>query len=114
MTSLKNWIDELVLETTNDYEDIDLQVYTKNVTKNLESLLESKNRIKNSLLSSEVVEVNESTLNIPISSMLQIATKTFNSEFSNFNEEEKKEFKFFTSLSETDLKTVRLKSRRVL
>ena len=102
--TLKNWIDELVLETNNDYEDIDLQVYTKNVTKNLESLLESKNRIKNNLLSSREKEISESTLNIPISSMLQIATKTFNKEFSTLNEEEKKEFKFFTSLNETELK----------
>ena len=114
INSLKEWIDELVLETNNDYEDIDLQVYTKNVTKNLESLLESKNRIKKNLLSSEVVEVNESTLNIPISSMLQIATKTFNNEFSNLNEEGKKEFKFFTSLSETDLKTEIEKSKSLV
>jgi DNA-binding transcriptional regulator GbsR (MarR family) len=35
--------------------------------------------------------------------MLQIATKTFNNEFSNLNEEEKKEFKFFTSLDKTEL-----------
>jgi len=103
INKINQWIDQLVIENNNVYNDIDIQVYTKNVTKNLESLLESKNRIKKTLLSSEVVEVNESTLNIPISSMLQIATKTFNNEFSNLNEEEKKEFKFFTSLDKTEL-----------
>lgn len=101
---LSSWVNELVLEDTNNYNDIDLQVYTKNVTKNLESLLESKNRIRKTLLCSKEKEISESTLNIPISSMLQIATKTFNKEFSTLNEEEKKEFKFFTSLNETELK----------
>ena len=105
------WIDELVIENNNNYQDIDLQVYTKNITKNLETLIESKNRIKSTLLKSKVSEVSESTLSIPISSMLQIATKTFNKEFSNLNEEEKKEFKFFTSLNETELKNEIEKSK---
>jgi len=46
--------------------------------------------------------------------MLQIATKTFNKEFSNLNEEEKKEFKFFTSLNGTELKSEIDKSKNVV
>jgi hypothetical protein len=111
---LSSWVNELVLEDTNNYNDIDLQVYTKNVTKNLESLLESKNRIRKTLLCSKEKEISESTLNIPISSMLQIATKTFNKEFSTLNEEEKKEFKFFTSLNETELKDEINKSKTLV
>ena len=111
ISQLSEWIDELVIENNNNYQDIDLQVYTKNITKNLETLIESKNRIKSTLLKSKVSEVSESTLSIPISSMLQIATKTFNKEFSNLNEEEKKEFKFFTSLNETELKNEIEKSK---
>ena len=103
INSLRDWVNELVLENDNEYEDIDLHIYTKNVVKNLESLLESKNRIKKNLLSTEVKEVNESNLNIPISSMLQIATKTFNNEFSTLNEDEVKEFKFYTSLDNEEL-----------
>jgi hypothetical protein len=103
INKISQWINQLVIETNNNYSDIDIQVYTKNVTKNLESLLESKNRIKKNLLSNDIVEINESSLNIPISSMLQIATKTFNKEFSSLNEEEKKEFKFFTSLNKNQL-----------
>lgn len=103
INSLKDWVNELVLENDNEYEDIDSHIYTKNVIKNLESLLESKNRIKKNLVSTEVKEVNESNLNIPISSMLQIATKTFNNEFSNLNEDEVKEFKFYTSLDNEEL-----------
>lgn len=114
ITKLSEWIDELVIENNNNYGDIDLQVYTKNVTKNLETLIESKNRIKNTLLKNKVKEVNETTLSIPISSMLQIATKTFNKEFSNLNEEEKKEFKFFTSLNGTELKSEIDKSKNVV
>jgi len=103
INKISQWIDQLVIENSNDYNDIDIQVYSKNVTKNLESMLESKNRIKKNLLNTDVVEINESSLKIPISSMLQIATKTFNKEFSSLNEEEKKEFKFFTSLNKTEL-----------
>jgi hypothetical protein len=103
INKISQWIEQLVIENNNNYSDIDIQVYTKNITKNLESLLESKNRIKKNLLSTDIVEVNESNLNIPISSMLQIATKTFNKEFSLLNEEDKKELKFFTSLSKTQL-----------
>lgn len=103
INKISQWIEQLVIENDNNYSDIDTQVYTKNITKNLESLLESKNRIKKNLLSTDIVEITESNLNIPISSMLQIATKTFNKEFSSLNEEEKKEFKFFTSLSKTQI-----------
>lgn len=100
---LSHWVNQLVIESVNNYEDIDKQIYTLKITKNLESLLESKLRIKKNLLLNKTEEINSKTLNIPISSMLQIATKTFNTEFSSLTEEEKKEFKFFTSLNRTQL-----------
>jgi DNA-binding transcriptional regulator GbsR (MarR family) len=95
---LGEWIDSVLEENVNnEYEDIDKQVYTKNVVKNLESLIESKQRIKKNLMTTKVVGENVS-INIPLSSMLKIATNTFNKEFENLNEEEKKEFKHLTSL----------------
>ena len=95
---LSEWIDSILGEgVNNDYEDIDKQIYTKNVVKNLESLIESKQRIRKNLMTTKVVGENVS-INIPLSSMLKIATNTFNKEFENLNEEEKKEFKHLTSL----------------
>lgn len=97
---LNDWVDSLLSEDIgNHYVDIDHQIYTKNVVKNLEKLVESKIRIRKQLMSSEkkIMEENRK-LDIPLSSMLNIATKTFNKEFETLNEEEKKEFKYFTSL----------------
>lgn len=102
---LSEWVDSLLSEDIgNHYVDIDHQIYTKNVVKNLEKLVESKVRIRKLLMSTEEKVVNESRdLNIPLSSMLNIATKTFNKEFSSLNEEEKKEFKYYTELTGEDL-----------
>jgi len=95
---LSEWIDSILEEgVNNNYEDIDKQIYTKNVVKNLESLIESKQRIRKNLMTTKVVKENKS-VNLPLSSMLKIATNTFNKEFENLNEEEKKEFKHLTSL----------------
>ena len=102
---LSNWVESLLSENIgNHYTDIDHQIYTKNVVKNLEKLVESKMRIKKLLMLSEQKESDESqTINIPLSSMLNIATKTFNKEFSSLNEEERKEFKYYTELSGENL-----------
>jgi|AACY02.14.fsa_nt_gi DNA-binding transcriptional regulator GbsR (MarR family) len=95
---LSEWIDSILKESVNnDYTDIDNQIYTKNVVKNLESLIESKQRIRKNLMTTKVVKENKS-VNLPLSSMLKIANSTFNKEFKNLNEEEKKEFKHLTSL----------------
>ena len=50
----------------------------------------------------EVTKVTES-VNIPLSSMLKIATNTFNREYGDISEEEKKELKNLLSLSKTEL-----------
>lgn len=95
---LSEWIDSILGEgVKNNYEDIDKQIYTKNVVKNLESLIESKQRIRKNLMTTKVVKENK-LVNLPLSSMLKIATNTFNKEFENLNEEEKKEFKYLISL----------------
>jgi len=95
---LSEWIDSILGEgVNNNYEDIDKQIYTKNVVKNLESLIESKQRIRKNLMTTKVVKESRS-VNLPLSSMLKIATNTFNKEFANLSESEKKEFKHLTSL----------------
>lgn len=95
---LSDWIDNILKESVdNEYGDIDKQIYTKNIVKNLESLIESKQRIRKNLMTTKVVKESKS-VNLPLSSMLKIATNTFNKEFESLNEEEKKEFKYLTSL----------------
>ena len=89
LKELNMWISENVTKNvTNEYSDIDTVVYSKSV-KNLEKVLECKNNIKNLIgQNSENVTVSES-LNIPLSSMLKIATNTFNKEYGNISEEDK-------------------------
>jgi len=100
---LSKWIDDILKENvSNNYEDIDMQVYTKNVVKNLEKLIESKQRIKSRLLKTKITEQHKE-LNIPISSMLKIAANSFNKEYKNLNEEDKSELKFYTSLNKKSL-----------
>lgn len=100
---LSEWINDLLKEDVgNKYSDIDNQIYTKNVVKNLEYLLESKLRIKETLTTKKVVEESK-TLDLPVSSMLAIANKTLNKEIQTLSEEDKKELNFYTSLKGKNL-----------
>lgn len=100
------WVNEnFQSETINSYYDIDNIIYNKSL-KNLENVLESKNNIKR-LLKEKVKEntISES-MNIPLSSMLKIATNTFNSEFNEvLSEEEKEELKSLLTMSKSDITT---------
>jgi hypothetical protein len=99
------WISSIVLEESNNYKDIDNTIYSSSI-KNLESVLESKNKIKKILIS-ESKKLNESshTSNLPISSMVKIANQTLNNEFSNLNESDKVELNSILSLSIDEVKT---------
>lgn len=100
---LSEWINDLLKEDVgNNYKDIDKQIYTKNVVKNLESLLESKQRIRKSLLTKKVTNESKS-IDLPISSMLKIANKTLSKELQTLSEEEKKELNFYTTLKGKNL-----------
>lgn len=100
---LSEWINDLLKEDVgNNYEDIDKQIYTKNIVKNLESLLESKQKIRKTLITKKPV-VETKTLDLPISSMLKIANKTLSSNLPPLNEEEMNEFNFYISLKDKKL-----------
>jgi len=100
---LSEWINDLLKEDVeNNYEDIDKQIYTKNVVKNLESLLESKKRIRKSLVNKKLHE-HITPFNLPLSSMVSIANKTLSKGFETLSEEEKKELNFYTSLKGKNL-----------
>ena len=99
---LSEWVDSLLNNNNeNQYSDIDYIVYENKIT-NLEKVLESKTRLKNLITTKEEKSINES-VNIPLSSMLKIATSTFNNEFSTISEEEKSELKSLLSLSKKEV-----------
>jgi hypothetical protein len=99
---LNTWISSWVKSNQNDYSDIDNAVYNNSI-RNLESVLESKNNIKKTLISEEKINVKES-INLPISSMVSIANKTLSKQISNLSEGDKKELKEIMSLDKENLK----------
>lgn len=103
INEINMWVSENVTKTIeNSYNDIDSVVYNTTV-KNLEKVLESKNRIKNTVIKSPIQKTVNESLNIPLSSMLKITTNTFNKEFGNVSEEEKQELKSLLSLDKKSL-----------
>jgi transcriptional regulator of heat shock response len=97
---LSEWIDNILSSNENNYSDIDTIVYNESV-RNLEKVLESKKQIKNILISEEKKVQNES-VNIPLSSMLKIASNVFNEKYSNISEEEQSELKSLLSLTKEE------------
>ena len=72
--SLKNvdeWISSIVKKSVNNYKDIDITIYNKSI-KNLETVLESKKRIINTIISEDKKEIKES-INLPLKTMLRVA-----------------------------------------
>ena len=99
---LDKWISNIVKENKNNYKDIDNTIYSKSI-KNLESILESKKNIKNSLIKESIKDLKESSY-LPLSSMVKIANDSLKKEFSNINESEKKELNLILSLSLDEVK----------
>jgi len=101
---LSDWVDTLLGESTDEYSNIDNVLYNKGM-KNLETVLESKKEIKKLITSPKIEkQISEST-NIPLSSMLKIATNTFNKEYGNISESEKMELQSLLSLSKKEIET---------
>ena len=103
--SLKNvdeWISSIVKKSVNNYKDIDFTIYNKSI-KNLETVLESKKRIINTIISEDKVKIKES-INLPLKTMLRVANDRLNKELSNINETERKELIELSSLSDKSIK----------
>lgn len=100
LQQLSTWVEQMIQIDENEYQNIDSVVYNKSV-KNLDKVVESKNIIKSILVSEKKEVVKEST-NIPLSSMLKIASNVFNSKYENISEEEKNELKSLLSLSKKE------------
>ena len=103
--SLKNvdeWISSIVKKSVNNYKDIDITIYNKSI-KNLETVLESKKRIINTIISEDKVKIKES-INLPLKTMLRVANDRLNKELSNISETERKELIELSSLSDKSIK----------
>ena len=103
--SLKNvdeWISSIVKKSVNNYKDIDVTIYNKSI-KNLETVLESKKRIINTIISEDKLEIKES-INLPLKTMLRVANDRLNKELSNISESERKELIELSSLSDKAIK----------
>ena len=103
--SLKNvdeWISSIVKKPVNNYKDIDVTIYNKSI-KNLETVLESKKRIINTIISEDKLKIKES-INLPLKTMLRVANDRLNKELSNISESEKKELIELSSLSDKSIK----------
>lgn len=93
---LNNWISSWTKSNKNNYYDIDNTVYNNSI-RNLKSVLESKNNIKKTLIIEQKVNVKEN-INLPISSMVNIANKTLNKQILNLSEGDKKELESILSI----------------
>jgi hypothetical protein len=108
------WVSEnLTKGVKNSYSDIDMVIYNTSV-KNLEKVLESKNRIKKTLGESVKTNSINEIVNLPLSTMLKITTNTFNKKYENISEEEKNELKQLLSLNKKQLVEEIEKSKSVV
>ena len=76
LEKLSIWVEQMIQIDDNEYANIDTIIYNKSV-KDLDKVIESKNTIK-SILISEKKELVKESVNIPLSSMMKIASNVFN------------------------------------
>jgi len=103
LDEINYWINSWDKGSSNNYSDIDNAIYNKGI-KNLESILESKRKIKNILTKETPQKVVKENLNLPISSMVKIANENLKKEIIDLNESDKKELDEILSLNGQDLK----------
>ena len=88
---LSKWVDSVLEESVqNSYVDIDNVLYEKGI-RNLEKIVESKLRIQTTLTETKLEKVVKESVNLPLSTMLKIASNTFNKEYENISESERDE-----------------------
>jgi len=103
LKKIDRWVSSYIKESTNDYKDIDNAIYNKSI-RNLESILESKNRIKKTLISEEVKPIVKESVTLPISTMVKIANDSLKKEINNLNENDRKELDDILTLTLDEVK----------
>ena len=100
---LSKWVNQLLDESVeNNYVDIDNVIYEKSLTK-LEAVVESKLKIQRTLSETKIEDVIKESVNLPLSTMLKIASNTFNKEYDNINESDKEELKGLLSMTKEEI-----------
>lgn len=100
---LSKWVNSILDESVeNSYKDIDNIIYEKSLTK-LEQVVESKLKIQTTLTETKIEDVIKESINLPLSTMLKIASNTFNKEYDNINESEKEELKGLLSMTKEEI-----------
>ncbi len=113
LSYINSWINSWNKENTNNYSDIDNAIYNIGI-RNLESVLESKKNIKNTIITEQKrIDVSES-VNLPISSMVKIANENLKKEITSLNENDKKELEEILSLSGEELKENFEKTKKIV
>lgn len=102
LEKLSIWVEQMIQIDDNEYTNIDTIIYNKSV-KDLDKVIESKNIIK-SILISEKKELVKESVNIPLSSMMKIASNVFNEKYENISEQEKNELKNLFTLTKEETK----------
>ena len=98
-------IDELLSEisdTENNYRVIDNVIYSTGPDSILEKI-ESKNKIKSVLVENDITKEYNDNLSIPISSMSNIAVRTFVKKYDHLNESDTETLKKYLTLSKDNL-----------
>ena len=88
LTKLQLWIESNKINSENRFSQIDNLLSSNILT--LESKIESRNVIKENLQKTEIKQSKE-IINLPISTMVQMANKTIENHIKELNESEKKE-----------------------
>jgi len=97
VVNLNKWVYNVKSE--NNYSHID-DLFSSNVL-NIESRIASKKIIKESLKKKPIV--NKETVNLPLSTMVNVANKTISNYIENLNESEKKELFDFLKKDDKEL-----------
>lgn len=88
LTKLQLWVESNKINSENKFSQIDNLLSSNILT--LESKIESRNVIKENLQKTEIKQSKE-IINLPISTMVQMANKTIENHIKELNESEKKE-----------------------
>lgn len=98
LTSIKKWVNHINVE--NEYETID-NLFNNSVL-NLEGRILAKQMIKEGL--TKPVKTENEVINLPISTMVNIANKTITNHYNSLSEDEKKMFNLVMESNDEDLK----------
>jgi hypothetical protein len=107
------WINSWNKKTTNNYSDIDNAVYKKGI-RELETVLESKKNIKETLIKEFKNTLQKESFNLPISSVVKIANESLKKEIGILNENDKKELDEILKLNGEELKENFEKTKKIV